>query len=76
MKNCSIKRRKFLKTGIGIAVLCFVPKKKLFSQSDRIESDGCVAGQSQEKVYKIVLEYGGEFAQIKPELRRNNNGNI
>lgn len=84
MKSCfkPIKRRKFLKTGVtGGAFIVTLPLWKLISFSASVSDchnrpDGYFIEQSQEKILNIALKHGGEFAEIKPELRRNGYGRI
>ena len=80
MKNDqSMRRRKFLKAGIGASLLAVFPLQKLspFSVSESSQDDGqdkCHSEQDQERIRAISLKYGGEFAEVKPELRRNGHG--
>jgi hypothetical protein len=84
MEGCPkpIKRRKFLKTGMRCgAFMAALPICKLFSSSDSFSDrqntpDGCRSEQSQEGIRDMMLKYGGEFADIKPEIRRKNHGSI
>lgn len=74
-----MRRRKFLKAGIGVSLLAVFPLKKLFpfavfSPSQHHELDNCRSKQFQERIHEISLKYGGEFAGVKPELRRNHHG--
>lgn len=84
MEGClkPIKRRKFLKTGMRCgAFIAALPMWNLFSSSVSFSDgqnrpDGCHSEQSQERIHDMMLKYGGEFAGIKPELRRNGHGSI
>lgn len=82
MKNDqSMKRRKFLKAGIGVSLLAAFPLQKLspFSVSESPQNDGqdkCHSEHDQDKIREICLKYGGEFAEVKPELRRNSHGSV
>jgi hypothetical protein len=74
-----MRRRKFLKAGIGVSLLAVFPLKKLFPfvvsyPSQRHELNNCRSEQSQERIHEISLKYGGEFAGVKPERRRNHHG--
>ena len=77
-----IKRRKFLKTGMRCgAFMAALPMWNLFSSSASFSGgqnrpDECHSEQSQERIRGMMLKYGGEFADIKPELRRNGHGSI
>ncbi len=81
MKNDSqpIRRRMFLKAGIGVSFLAAFPFKELlslsvFSPGQHHEFDTCRPKQFQEKIREISLKYGSEFGAIKPEPRRNDHG--
>ena len=84
MEGCliSVKRRKFLKTGMRCgAFMAALPICTFFSSSASYSGgqnrpDGCRSEQSQERIRDMMLKYGGEFAGIKPELRRNGHGSI
>lgn len=72
-------RRKFLKAGIGVSLLALFPLRKLFPfavfcPEKRLELDNCRGEQFQERMYEISLKYGGEFAGVRPERRRNHHG--
>ena len=74
-----MKRRKFLRTGLEASLLATVPFLNLltsstseFGQYD--EQDRCYPNSFQDKIQEISLKYGGEFAGVKPELRRNSHG--
>jgi len=74
-----IRRRKFLKAGIGVSLLAVFPLKKLFPfavfyPSQPHELNNCRSVRFQERIYEISLKYGGEFAGVKPERRRNSHG--
>lgn len=78
MKNGSqpIRRRMFLKAGIGVSFLAAFPFKKLlsfsvFSSGQHHDLDTCRPKQDQERIHKISLKYGSEFGGIRPEPRRN-----
>jgi len=81
MRNVSqpMRRRKFLKAGIGASLLAVFPLQKLlpFSVSESPQDDRqdkCHSEQDQDEIHEICLKYGGEFAEVKPELRRNGHG--
>jgi len=82
MKNDqSMRRRKFLKAGIGASLLAAFPLQKLFPFSASVfgqdgERDRYHPGRLQDKIREISLKYGGEFAEVKPELRRNGHGSV
>ena len=84
MEGCfkQIKRRKFLKTGMRCgAFMAALPIWNLFSSSASFSDrqnrlDECRSEQSQERIRDIIMKYSGEFADIKPELRRNGHGSI
>ncbi len=82
MKNDqSMRRRKFLKAGIGASLLAAFPLQKLFPFSASAfrqgdERERYRANQLQDKIHEISMKYGGEFAGVKPELRRNGHGCI
>jgi hypothetical protein len=68
-----------LKAGIGVSLLAVFPLKKLFafsvfSPSQRLELNNCRSEKFQERIYEISLKYGGEFAGVRPERRRNSHG--
>ncbi len=74
-----MRRRKFLKAGIGVSLLAAFPLKKLFSfaafdPSQHHELNNCRSKHFQERIHKICLEYGSEFAGIKPKRRRDCHG--
>jgi hypothetical protein len=74
-----MKRRRFLKAGIGVSLLAIFPLKKLFplaifNPSQLRELDNCRCGQFHGRMYEISLKYGGEFAGVKPERRRSHHG--
>jgi hypothetical protein len=76
-----MRRRKFLKAGIGVSLLAVFPLNKLFPfavfhPSQRLELNNRRSNQFQERIYEISLKYGGEFAGVKPERRRNSHGCI
>ncbi len=81
MKNDSlpIKRRMFLKTGIGVSFLTAFPFKELlsfsvFSPGKHLDPDTGHPGQCKERIHRISLKYGGEFGAVPPEPRRNDHG--
>ncbi|MCK4646982.1 MAG: hypothetical protein KAU46_12080 [Candidatus Aminicenantes bacterium] len=84
MESCYklIKRRKFLKTGIRCgAFMAALPIWNIFSSSASFSDRQnrpyeYHSEQSQERIRDVMLKYGGEFADIKPELRRNGHGSI
>ena len=83
MKNCTkpMRRRKFLKTGMGVGLLAAFPLKELLSfpasVSDRNSGlDRCRPERFQDRICEISLEYGGEFAEVRPRLRRNSHGSV
>ena len=84
MESCYklIKRRKFLKTGIRCgAFIAALPIWNIFSSSASFSDRQnrpyeCHSERSQERIRDVMLKYGGEFADIKPELRRNSHGSI
>ncbi|NOR52675.1 MAG: hypothetical protein GQ536_01100 [Candidatus Aminicenantes bacterium] len=84
MESCYklIKRRKFLKTGIRCgAFMAALPIWNIFSSSASFSDRQnrpyeCHSERSQERIRDVMLKYGGEFADIKPELRRNSYGSI
>jgi hypothetical protein len=74
-----IRRRMFLKAGIGASFLVAFPFKKLlsfsvFSSCRHHELDKCRPKQLGERIRSISLKYGSEFGEIKPEPRRNDHG--
>lgn len=74
-----MRRRKFLKIGLGVSWLAVFPLKKLFSlavfnPSQRDNLNNCRCEQLQERILEISLKYGGEFAGVKPERRRSHHG--
>jgi hypothetical protein len=83
MENNSqpIRRRKFLKAGIGVGFLAVIPFKKLlssssFSQGQQHDRDTLRPEQFVQKIQDIAQKYGGEFGGIQPEPRRNDHGCI
>ncbi len=76
-----IRRRKFLKAGIGVSLLAVFPLKNLFpfaafDPSQGHELNNCRSKHFQERIHEICLKYGGEFAGVKPERRRNSHGSV
>jgi hypothetical protein len=74
-----MRRRKFLKTGLGVSWLAAFPLKKVlsfgsFCPGQRDKLNNCRSEQFQERILEISLKYGGEFAGVKPERRRNHHG--
>ena len=82
MKNDQpMRRRKFLKAGIGVSLLAAFPLQKLLPFSSSVfgqdnERDRYRLEQDQDKIHEICLKYGGEFAGVRPELRRNSHGSV
>ena len=77
MTNESLKRRIFLKAGVGVGLVSIVPLKRLLGVSDGPAGfDDSVSGQTQKNIHEIIQKYGGEFGDIKPESRRRNHGYI
>lgn len=77
--SLSMERRKFLKTGFGMSLLACFPLPKLLSFSASVageENDRDIShtDKIRAEIQEISLKYGGEFAGVKPELRRNNHG--
>ena len=77
MENEPVKRRTFLKAGVGVALAGIVPLKKLLGVSDDPAGfENSVSTQTQKNIHEIIQKYGGEFGDIKPESRRRNHGYI
>ena len=77
MKKEHIKRRTFLKTGIGITAASVVSLKKLLaSPVDSAGSNPSVSDPLQKDLADTIQKYGGEFGEIKPGLGEVNNGHI
>ena len=78
----SIKRRKFLKAGATSGIfLATLPFWKLLSLPDSVSDrhrrqDEHSLKQYIKKIRDVALKHGGEFAEIKPELRRRSHGRI
>jgi hypothetical protein len=69
MANQDVKRRDFLKKGIGLASVSLIPFE-LDSMSVKNIS------KSDQKLENILRKYGAEFGHVKPELGRKNHGHI
>jgi hypothetical protein len=74
-----IRRRMFLKAGIGVSFLAAFPFKGLlsfsvFSPGQHHDLDTCRPKQFLQRIHEISLKYGSEFGEIKPEPRRNSHG--
>lgn len=79
MKHKKMKRRNFIKAGFGATSLSIFGLKQLFSSSrSNIKPDEHLPDKGEEKQMEIFLEYGGEFSNVKPELKsgRSNHGSI
>ena len=63
-----MQRRKFLQTGVGVALAGAVPIKILFAQPNPqdIGQRNCCT-QELDKLRQIVQRYGSEFGQVKTE---------
>lgn len=68
MANQDVKRREFLKKGIGLASVSFIPFE-LDSHSKKIKIKCNMAE-------KILMRYGAEFGHVKPEIGKRNHGHI
>jgi len=62
MAKQELKRRNFLKGGFGLASVSLIPFE-LVSKPEKINT-------KSNKAEKILLKYGTEFGQVKPELGR------
>ena len=69
MANQEVKRRDFLKRGIGLASVSLIPFE-LYSGPKKYSS------KSDQQLENILMKYGAEFGHVKPELRRKNHGHI
>ena len=73
-----IPRRKFLKTGItGVAIIATLPVWKLFSFSAppsdfHVNPAINLSKETLEKLIKIALQHGGEFAEVYVEYSVGN----
>ena len=79
MKHKKMKRRNFIKAGLGTIGLSIFGLKQLFSVSRfNIKANENSPNKGEEKQMEIFLEYGGEFSDIKPQLKsgRSNHGSI
>jgi len=69
MANQEVKRREFIKQGIGLAGISLIPFEL---ESKMVEQKS----NSDPQLENILMKYGTEFGQIKPEFGRKNHGNI
>jgi hypothetical protein len=79
MKHKKMKRRNFIKAGLGITGLSIFGLKQLFSASrSNIKPNEHLPDKGEEKQMEIFLEYSGEFSGVKPQLKsgRANHGGI
>jgi hypothetical protein len=79
MKHKKMKRRNFIKAGLGTTVLSIFGLKQLFSASrSKIKPNEHFPKKKVEKQMEIFLQYGGEFSGVKPQLPsgRANHGSI
>jgi hypothetical protein len=79
MKHKKMKRRNFIKAGLGTTGLSIFGLKQLFSASPSyIKPNEHLPNKGEEKQMEIFLEYGGEFSGVKPQLKsgRANHGSI
>jgi len=70
MNNKCLQRRKFLQTGVGVALAGTIPLRTIFAGRDQqtgLREHG--SRSSQAKLQQIAQKYGSEFGQIKPEIK-------
>lgn len=48
----------------------------VFDPGQRLGLNNCRSDQFQERIHEISLVYGGEFAGVRPERRRNYHGSV
>ncbi len=74
-----IRRRKILKAGFfGAAAVAF-PLRRIIPFSASVSDAegkrvGYCAEEEQKRLLEAALKYGGEFAEVKPDIRRDDNG--
>lgn len=79
MEQKKMKRRNFIKAGLGTTGLSILGLKQLFSASrSNIKPNEHLPDKGEEKQMEIFLEYGGEFSGVKPQLKSgsSNHGSI
>lgn len=77
MNQKTMKRRHFIKAVPAATVLSIFSLKKIFSKTGSHSSTKeYLSKPGEEKIPGVLLEYGSEFAGIKPQLRRKNHGRI
>jgi hypothetical protein len=79
MKQKKMKRRNFIKAGLGTTGLSILGLKQLFSASrSNIRPNEHLPDKDEKKQMEIFLKYGGEFSGVKPQLKsgRSNHGSI
>lgn len=79
MNHKKMKRRNFIKTGLGTTGLSIFGLTQLFSASSPdIKPKNYSPDKGEEKQMEIFLEYGGELSHVKPKLksRGRNHGSI
>lgn len=65
-----MQRRKFLKTGVGVALAGAAPLKTLFAQTNQQVAGQKDSGDKElDKLQQIAQKYGGEFGPITAQRK-------